>query len=94
MSEERGLNFKEDPRRIQLLRAKVRHEVTIGEREMEYKRLEELKEKAKDATLKVNAKIYGGVDVLIEDHEYKVIDYEAHVEFRKGPTGIRMEKIV
>ncbi|MBQ1546786.1 MAG: DUF342 domain-containing protein [Lachnospiraceae bacterium] len=94
MSEERGLNFKEDPRRIQLLRAKVRHEVTIGEREMEYKRLEELKEKAKDATLKVNAKIYGGVDVLNEDHEYKVIDYEAHVEFRKGPTGIRMEKIV
>ena len=94
IGEERGANYKEDPRRMQLLRVRIRDEAIVLE---ETKRLAKMKEvivSGKDASIKVFRRIYAGANVSVDDHHVTINDNHERVEISKSPEGVRLTRIV
>ena len=90
---ERGINVKEDPRRMQLLRVRIRDEAIVQE---ETKRLAKMKEvivSGKDASIKVYRRLYAGANISIDDHHVAITDSHDRVEITKTPEGVKLTKI-
>ncbi len=93
IGQERGINYKEDPRRMQLLRVRIRDEAIVLE---ETKRLTKMKEvivSGKDASIRVLRRLYAGVNVSVDDHHAAINDTHERVEITKSPEGLKLTKI-
>ncbi len=90
---ERGMDYKDDPRRLQLLRVKIRDEAVVVEEQARLEKMRGVIEKGNEATIRVFNKVYSGVNITIDDHHTNIKDDQTHVEFVKTATGVKMEII-
>lgn len=93
IASKKGESYKEDPRRLQLLRVKIRDEAVIAEDRVHLEELQEIIDKGKHATIKVYDTVYSGVAIRITDQFVQMSDFQKKVEFVKTDTGIRMEEL-
>lgn len=93
-SEKKGISYKDDPRRLQLLRVKIRDEAIVAEDRVRLEELYALVEAGKKATVRVYNTVYAGVTIRMTDQYVQMSDYQRRVEFVKTETGIRLEPLV
>ena len=93
LGKERGLDYSDDPRRLQLLRVKIRDEASIQEDENTLANMKAVVERGKNAKIKAFKKVYPGVVVGIDNNMISVSEEQFCVEFRKSSSGIRMERV-
>lgn len=74
---------KNDPRKMQLLRAKIRDSAELDRRVAELNQLEQQLADARDANIRVIQNVYPGVMVIIDEARMFVRSRESHVEYRK-----------
>lgn len=86
-------DYKNDPRRMQLLRVKIQEEAKVAQDRMRLDELKEILSKGKNATIKVYDTVYSGVTVKMTEQYVQISDYQKKIEFVKTTTGIRMEPL-
>ena len=91
IASEKNPDYKNDPRRMQLLRVKIRDEAVVSQDRIRLEELQSLVEKGRKATVKVYDTVYAGVSVKNTDRMVTMSDYQKHVEFIKTETGIRLD---
>lgn len=74
---------KDDPRKIQLLRVKIRDTALLGADQAELDKLERQVEAAQGAGVRVMRTVYPGVMIIIDDIRYYVKSTQEHVEYKK-----------
>ncbi len=67
MQKERGVSYKEDPRRVALLRTRIQNTATLAGDEGEVKRLERMISDGANATVCVTRDVFPGVSIAIRD---------------------------
>lgn len=93
LGEERGINVKEDPRRMQLLRVRIRDEAIVLEETKKLNRMKEVIMSGKDATIKVYRRLYAGSNLSVDDHHASINETHEAIEIEKSEEGIRLVKI-
>ena len=81
LEKEKDANYANDPRRMTLLRIRIRDVASLAEVENEFEKVNELLIRAKGATVKVLDKVYPGVSIVIDDERIKVPNEAANIEF-------------
>lgn len=94
LGEERGINVKEDPRRMQLLRVRIRDEAVVQEETKKLAKMKEVIVAGKNATIKVFRRVYAGSNISIDDRHVAINDTHERVEISKTAEGVRLTKIV
>lgn len=74
---------KNDPRKMQLLRVKIRDSATLGGKQAELGQLEQQLEDARNASIRALRSVYPGVMVIIDEARMFIRNQESHVEYRK-----------
>mgnify|MGYP002673407032 FL=1 len=85
----RGVSYKDDPRRVTLLRIKIRDTATLANSKEEAKQLRNLIESASGACVTVLRETYPGVVIQIEDTRMLVQNYVKSAEFYKLQDKIK-----
>ena len=93
LGEERGINVKEDPRRMQLLRVRIRDEAIVLEETQKLNYMKEVIMSGKDATIKVYRRLYAGSNLSVDDHHASINETHEAIEIEKSEEGIRLVKI-
>ena len=93
LGEERGINVKEDPRRMQLLRVRIRDEAIVLEETKKLNYMKEVIMSGKDATIKVYRRLYAGSNLSVDDHHASINENHEAIEIEKSEEGIRLVKI-
>ena len=93
LGEERGINVKEDPRRMQLLRVRIRDEAIVLEETKKLNYMKEVIMSGKDATIKVYRRLYAGSNLSVDDHHASINETHEAIEIEKSEEGIRLVKI-
>ena len=93
LGEERGINYKEDPRRMQLLRVRIRDEAVVLEETKKLSRLKEVIMSGKGATIKVYRRLYAGSNISVDDHHVTIQDMHEKIEIEKSEEGVKLVKI-
>lgn len=94
LAKKKGISYKEDPRRMQLLRIRIRDEAVVAETHVRFDELRSLLEMGREATVRAYDTVYSGVTVRIMDQFAQLSDFQKHVEFVKTMTGIRMDPLL
>ncbi len=81
MQKERGVSYKEDPRRVALLRTRIQNTATLAGDEGEVKRLERMISDGANATVCVTRDVFPGVSIAIRDQILNVKNNAKCVEF-------------
>lgn len=90
---ERGVNYKEDPRRMQLLRVRIRDEAVVLEETKKLNRMKEVINSGKGATIKVFRRLYAGCNISIDDHHVAINENHEQIEIEKSDEGVKLVKI-
>ena len=85
----RGVSYKDDPRRVTLLRIKIRDTATLAHSKEEAKQLRNLIESASGACVTVLRGTYPGAVIHIEDTKLLVQNYVKAAEFYKLQDKIK-----
>ena len=93
LGEERGINVKEDPRRMQLLRVRIRDEAIVLEETKKLNYMKEVIMSGKGATIKVYRRLYAGSNLSVDDHHASINETHEAIEIEKSEEGIRLVKI-
>lgn len=93
LGEERGINVKEDPRRMQLLRVRIRDEAIVLEETKKLNYMKEVIMSGKGATIKVYRRLYAGSNLSVDDHHASINENHEAIEIEKSEEGIRLVKI-
>ncbi len=93
IGEERGVNYKEDPRRMQLLRVRIRDEAVVLEETKRLERMKEVIDSGRDATIKVLRRIYAGSNISVDDHHVSINENHERVEICKTAEGVKLSRI-
>lgn len=93
LGEERGINVKEDPRRMQLLRVRIRDEAIVLEETKKLNYMKEVIMSGKGATIKVYRRLYAGSNLSVDDHHASINETHEGIEIEKSEEGIRLVKI-
>ena len=93
LGEERGISYREDPRRMQLLRVKIRDEAVLGEGQVRLDNLCAILERGKHARIRVKDRVYPGVRIVISDRKLDMKECQESIEFIRTDEGIRMEHL-
>ena len=93
LGEERGINYKEDPRRMQLLRVRIRDEAVVLEETKKLSRLKEVIMSGRGATIKVYRRLHAGTNISIDDHHVTIQDMHERIEIEKSEEGVKLVKI-
>ncbi|MCF0131776.1 MAG: DUF342 domain-containing protein [Pseudobutyrivibrio sp.] len=93
MGAERGFNFKDDPRRMQLLRIKIRDEAAITGEIAKLEKMKEIISKGDKSTIRVFKSVYPGTVLAIDDHKVSIHEEQKYIEFMKTKDGVRMERL-
>ena len=88
LQQERGVNYSNDPRRMALLRAKIKDAVIIASDESEEKKLRVLAEGARGACVAVIKEVYPGVIINIDELKFTLKNIGRGIEFYKLPDKI------
>ena len=80
---------KDDPRKVQLLRVKIRDSAVLSEKQAELERLELQVQAARGCNIRVKQNIYPGVMIVIDDLKLIIRAEASHVEYRKDKGEIR-----
>lgn len=81
MEKERGVSYREDPRRVALLRTRIQNMATLAGDEGEVKRLERMISDGANATVCVTRDVFPGVSIAIRDQVLNVKNNAKCVEF-------------
>lgn len=81
MEKERGVSYREDPRRVALLRTRIQNMATLAGDEGEMKRLEHMISDGANATVCVTRDVFPGVSIAIRDQVLNVKNNAKCVEF-------------
>ena len=81
MEEERGVSYANDPRRVALLRVRIKDTAVLAEDEAEIKELQEQINRAVGASVCVTNQIFPGVTIMIDDERLTVKNNAKSVEF-------------
>ncbi|MFP3156485.1 FapA family protein [Lachnospiraceae bacterium ZAX-1] len=92
LENERDVSYRDDPRKIQLLRIKIRDSAQISTDRGELEKLETQIERAQGACVKVNRAVYTGVTIGIDDIKIPVKERQLNVEFVKNMDKIHIMK--
>ena len=90
---ERGINYKEDPRRMQLLRVRIRDEAVVLEETKKLNRMKEVIQSGKGATIKVLRCLYAGATISVDDHHVAINENHQRIEIEKSEEGVRLVRI-
>ena len=85
----RGVSYKDDPRRVTLLRVKIRDTATLANSKEEAKQIRNLIESASGACVTVLRETYPGVVIQIEDTKLLVQNNVKSAEFYKLQDKIK-----
>lgn len=83
-------NVKNDPRRTELLRVKIRDSALLADDTAELEKLENQVERAKGGNISVKGKVYPGVCVEMDELRVHVKEEQHNLEFVKNPDKIVM----
>lgn len=86
---EKTTSYSNDPRRMALLRIRIRDVATLAEDEAEYKRQQELLERGRGAYIRVLSTIYPGVQLTIDGEKLRLQNEATNVEFYCREKAIR-----
>ncbi len=89
LEKERGVSYATDPRRMALLRARIRDLALIAEDEAEIRKMRELVERAKGAVVSVTHEIFPGTHICIDDAKMIVNNNATNIEFYRLDDKIR-----
>ena len=91
---ERGLkvlkDMKNDPRRTELLRVKIRDAALLAEDTAELEKLEDQLERARGGSVKVIGRVYPGVCVEIDELKLQIQEVRKGLEFTRDMDRIVM----
>lgn len=89
LEREKHVSYADDPRRLALLRIRIRDNAMLAESEADLRRLKELQEKSVGATVKVLGRVNPGVRINIGIERMKIQNEAANVEFYLLENKIR-----
>lgn len=89
MEKERGVSYHEDPRRVALLRSRIKDMALLANDEAEIKRLEEMIHLSRNAKVSVPGTVYAGTVICIGDERLEVKNNAKGVEFYNLDSAIR-----
>lgn len=90
---EKGVSYQNDPRRMQLLRERIKYMAAVNEDKEKADKVEKLIKCAKHATIKVERNVYPGVMVRIGDLITNVKLQQSNLEFRQRVDHIVMSEL-
>lgn len=90
---EKGISYQNDPRRMQLLRERIKYMAAVNEDKEEAEKVELLIKRAKHATIKVVRNVYPGVLVRIGDLVTSVKLQQSKLEFVQRVDHIVMSEL-
>lgn len=90
VSKERGIDNRNDERRIALLRTRMTKQAEIATIQKELDRLNVIVERGKEATVKVLRDVYPGTTIGIDQMKLTVKDKQQTIEFRKRKGKVVM----
>ena len=82
---------KSDPRRIQLLRAKIQEEATCTDEKVRLTDMENTLRRGSHATIKIKRKIFSGVILGIGQQKLAIKELHERVSYSEGTEEIRMD---
>jgi uncharacterized protein (DUF342 family) len=83
---------KSDPRRIQLLRAKIQEEASLTDEKVKLAGLQNLVKRAAEAKILIKGVVNPGVIAGVNEDIININDVYRTVELRQSPDGVRIEK--
>ena len=89
LEREKKLSYANDPRRMALLRLRIKNNATIAESETELHRLQELMSRSIGASVKVLNRVHSGVSINIGIERLKIQNEATNVEFYLLENKIR-----
>lgn len=81
LEKEKAASYANDPRRMALLRIRIKDVATLAEAEDEFAKVNSLLSRAKGSTVKIMDKVYPGVRIIIDDERIKVPNEASNIEF-------------
>ena len=88
MQKERGVDYTRDPRRMVMLRAKIKDTATIAADSEEVRKLRILTEESRGACVSVIRQVYPGVVINIDELKYTLKNIGKCIEFFKASEKI------
>jgi hypothetical protein len=88
LEKKRGVSYANDPRRMSLLRVKIRDSATLANDEAELLRVKGLAERASGACVSVLGTVYPGVSIDIDEMRFTLKNEGHGLEFYKLPDKI------
>lgn len=92
LEKERGISYRDDPRRAQLLRIKIQNTANIAKDQAELELLRRETEVMGKTVIAVQKEVYPGVDVHIDELKISVQEEQERVLFVKRGSKIIMER--
>ncbi len=92
LEKERGVSYRDDPRRAQLLRIKIQNTANVAKDQAELEVLRRETEVMGKAVVAVQKEVYPGVDVQIDELKVPVLEEQERVLFTKRGSKIIMER--
>lgn len=89
LEKDKTTSYANDPRRMALLRIRIRDVAALAEAENEFEKINELLIRAKGATVRILDRVYPGVRIVIDDERIKVPNEAANIEFYRLDSAIR-----
>lgn len=93
LGKERGVSYKDDPRRTELLRVKIQNIAAMAGEKNELSSLQREVEEAQNASVKAQKVVYPGVSIGIDELRISVQEMQERVEFIKSVDKILMMRI-
>lgn len=88
LEQERGVSYTNDPRRMAILRVKIKDAATLANDEAELKKLQLMTEYSRGACVAVSGEVYPGVVINIDEMKFTLKNIGKSVEFYKLPDKI------
>ncbi len=89
LEKEKQVSYAQDPRRMALLRVRIKDNAALAENEAELRKLQELMERSMGATIKVIDKVHPGVRINIGIEKINVQNQASNIEFYLVQNKIR-----
>lgn len=93
LGEERGKDYRDDPRRVELLRIKIQDMAAIAGDRNELERLRQELEDAKGATIVVRRIVFPGVTASVDDLKVNVLEEQERLRFEKHIDKVVMTRL-
>ncbi len=87
---EKGISFRDDPRRMMLVKEKIRLSASIAGKREQLSNFEKIREVSGNAGIRVVRAIYPGTRICVDEQYVQVQEFQKAVEFKKYMGSIGM----